>query len=93
MLEIGCGTGLLTQALRQQLNAAEWIATDLSAGMLESCRSRVEGQGVRLVCMDGERLALRGEFDLICSSLAMQWFVSIRHSLPALTRSHGSCGG
>ena len=34
ILEIGCGTGLLTQALAARLGPADWTVTDISPAML-----------------------------------------------------------
>ena len=85
ILEIGCGTGFLTEALRARLGPADWIVTDLSPAMVEACRARLgDPADVTFQTMDGERLALPGDsrFDLICSSLAFQWF----DDLPAAVR-------
>lgn len=75
ILEIGCGTGLLTDSLRAALPDAEWILTDLSTDMLSRCRDRFPAQPrMRFVAMDAEAPAVGPGFDLICGSLAMQWF-------------------
>ncbi len=74
ILEIGCGTGLLTRALRRHLPQAEIVATDLAPAMLSACRRSCAGDaGLWLVAMDGARPAVGGGFDLVCSSLALQW--------------------
>ena len=73
ILEIGCGTGFLTAALRERVREADWLITDLSPRMLEACRARV-GPDARFEMMDGERPTAAGPYDLICSSLAFQWF-------------------
>lgn len=76
ILEIGCGTGLLTAAMAAQGIAGDWLVTDIAAPMVERCRLLVgEGGGRRFAVLDGENSALGGPYDLICSSLAMQWFV------------------
>ena len=84
ILEIGCGTGFLTAALAERLPDAEWLVTDLSPRMLSACRARV-GPGFDFEVMDGERPVL-GErrFDLICSSLAVQWFADLGAGLSRL---------
>jgi len=84
VLEIGCGTGFLTQALRERLPDAEWLVTDISPRMLDSCRARVGAESAEFRVMDGARPALEdARFDLICSSLAVQWFDDLG---PALQR-------
>jgi malonyl-CoA O-methyltransferase len=85
ILEIGCGTGLLTQALRARIGEADWLVTDLSPRMLDACRARLAAGEVEFRVMDGERPALEAgrRFELICSSLAVQWFEALG---PALAR-------
>ncbi|MBT0669871.1 methyltransferase [Novosphingobium profundi] len=76
LLEIGCGTGFLTSALLEAGLRGDWLVTDLSPAMLERCRARIgEAPGRRFAPLDGEHgdPGERG-FDLIVSSLAMQWF-------------------
>lgn len=75
ILEIGCGTGFLTRAMAERGLAGDWLITDIAAEMVARCRANVgDGDGRRFAVMDGQRLAAQGEYDLVCSSLAMQWF-------------------
>jgi len=84
VLEIGCGTGFLTVALRPRIGG-DWTVTDLAPEMLARCRARI-GAGPHYRVMDGERPDLSGErFDLICSSLAFQWFADLPGALERLT--------
>ena len=43
ILEIGCGTGLLTEQLRERFPAAEVHALDISAAMVARARERWRG--------------------------------------------------
>jgi SAM-dependent methyltransferase len=64
VLEVACGTGLLTRRLRERLDpSVRLVATDLSAGMLEFARQAVgadgglhwrEADAMRLPFADGE---------------------------------------
>lgn len=84
ILEIGCGTGYLTEALLESGIGGDWLVTDLSLQMLERCRSRIgEREGVRYAILDGQRAhpEFAQQFDLVCSSLAVQWFESLQDSL------------
>ncbi|MCW2240455.1 dethiobiotin synthase [Azospirillum canadense] len=77
VLEIGCGTGFLSRALRARLGPADWLFTDLSAAMVARARAAFgEDPDARFLVMDGETpcAAPPGGFDLVCSSLAVQWF-------------------
>ncbi|MGS1010401.1 dethiobiotin synthase [Achromobacter anxifer] len=86
ILEVGCGTGLLTQALARRIGAADWTVTDIAAGMLAAaqCGPSLPGQA-RYQLLDGEHPAgLEGGYDLICSSLAVQWFSDLNAGLGRL---------
>ena len=84
VLEIGCGTGFLHQALAPDLPGAAWLLTDLSEAMVARARSGIGG-GARFAVMDGERPSFReGQFDLVCASLVFQWFEDLPASLHAL---------
>jgi malonyl-CoA O-methyltransferase len=86
VLEIGCGTGFLTDALAPGLPGCRWLATDLAPNMVAACARR-NLPGVVLRVMDGEFPDLpERSFDLIVSSLAVQWFGDLA---AGLTRLHG----
>lgn len=84
ILEVGCGTGFLHQALAPALPGGDWLLTDLSEPMVRRAR-RTVGPGARYAVMDGERPAARaGGFDLVCASLAVQWFDDLGAALAGL---------
>ncbi|MCB2076566.1 MAG: methyltransferase domain-containing protein [Novosphingobium sp.] len=77
ILEIGCGTGFLTEAAIERGVRADWLVTDISPEMVERCREKLAHSAkCRFAVLDGEFGEPDGEkgFDLICSSLAFQWF-------------------
>ncbi|SFF99329.1 malonyl-CoA O-methyltransferase [Novosphingobium sp. CF614] len=76
VMEIGCGTGFLTQALVEAGVGGQWLVTDVAPEMIARCRARLgEAPSRRFALLDGERgTPDGGPFDLICSSLALQWF-------------------
>jgi len=85
VLEIGCGTGFLGQALIERLPGARWLMTDIAPGMIARARARF-GSRADYAVMDGEAPSVSGPFDLICSSLAAQWFADLPAALARLTR-------
>lgn len=77
LLEIGCGTGHLTAALAETGLGGDWLITDLSPAMVDRARARLgESPARRFAPLDGEHGPTPAEapFDLVCSSLAFQWF-------------------
>lgn len=86
VLEIGCGTGFLYQALAPDLPGAKWLLTDLSEAMVQRARVAVGPASADFAVMDGERASLApGQFDLICASLVFQWFEDLPASIESLT--------
>lgn len=88
VLEIGCGTGFLTEALGNVGIGGDWLVTDLAPEMLERCRARLGDSAHRhFAVLDGEYGAPEGgPFDLICSSLAVQWFDDAPAALAGMAR-------
>lgn len=87
VLEIGCGTGHLTERLALHLPGARILATDIAPAMVAACRARL-GDAPRFAyaTLDGTRPAVTGPFDLVCANLAAQWFPDLPAALRGLTR-------
>ena len=88
VLEIGCGTGLLAAAIGGALADADWLMTDIAPAMVARSRLRFAGDPrFRFALLDGEEPERAGgPFDLVCSSLAVQWFQRPEQSLLRLFR-------
>lgn len=85
-LEIGCGTGFLSEKVYRLFPAADWLITDLSAEMLDQCKARLPAEkNVTFQVMDGEKPKVHEHYDLIVSSLAFQWFYDLSGSLHHLS--------
>ncbi|HEX7821195.1 MAG TPA: methyltransferase domain-containing protein [Sphingobium sp.] len=85
ILEVGCGTGILTRHIRDQWPDAELVVSDLSPEMVGQAAKGAMIAGTFLP-MDGEVPAFDGPwFDLILSNLAFQWFGDLPAALARLT--------
>ncbi|PCI68470.1 MAG: malonyl-[acyl-carrier protein] O-methyltransferase BioC [Piscirickettsiaceae bacterium] len=75
VLDIGAGTGYLTQQLVRAFPAARVHALDISLGMLQQTRGYVMAdEKLELVCADVDQLSFIGNsMDVVCSNLALQW--------------------
>jgi malonyl-CoA O-methyltransferase len=94
ILEFGCGTGNLTRAVAGLFPDAHLIATDLAPPMAALCRKRLNvSPRLGYAAMDAESPAFpASQFDLVCGSLAAQWFakpVQAFTALGALLRPDG----
>jgi malonyl-CoA O-methyltransferase len=75
VLEIGCGTGLLTRRLLNRYGEAQFLITDVCPEMVSQCRARYgSAPNAAFAAMDGDRLATDFAYDLIASSMCLQWF-------------------
>lgn len=86
VLEFGCGTGHLTDALLQRFTIKDFTLNDLvSEAALPAC-AVAEEKGVRPHFKGGpvEALALHGEYDLIASASTVQWIADLPRALERL---------
>lgn len=87
LLEIGCGTGLLSQHLIRLFPETRLVMTDAAPAMVAQCRAATEPhQSIDFICMDGEQLALKNRYDLILSSMTLHWFSNLEKSILEITQ-------
>jgi ubiquinone/menaquinone biosynthesis C-methylase UbiE len=73
LLDVGCGTGLLTHRMGRELQPAEVVGCDFSRGMLRQAVHR--GPGPPFVQGDALRLPFGDAcFDAVVSTEAFHWF-------------------
>lgn len=79
ILDLGAGTGFVSLALAQRNPQAQIVAADISIKMLERLQQDVQSSGnktkpILTACADAENLPFpEKKFDLVISSLALQW--------------------
>ena len=88
VVDIGCGTGKGIHGLQRIYPKARIYATDLAHEMLLLARSRYRWLAKkRLITADMEALPFRAQsFDLVFSSLALQWANDLRATLGEFAR-------
>lgn len=72
VLEIGCGTGGLTQHLMQHLQVEQWELNDL-CDMQEYLGEHLP-QAFNFYCADAETFPFMQKYELIVSASVVQWF-------------------
>lgn len=80
ILEIGAGTGILTEKLLNKFPNSNITIMDISESMLEICKKKF---GVRLNYLheDAENYFCEKKYDLIVSNATFQWFSNIENSV------------
>ncbi|WP_297520281.1 malonyl-ACP O-methyltransferase BioC [uncultured Clostridium sp.] len=85
ILEIGCGTGLLTTRLVELFPNAKITALDISEGMIATCKEKLKDHNnIEYICADVEYNCPIDEFDLIISSATFQWITDLEELLKKL---------
>ncbi|HEY2631629.1 MAG TPA: class I SAM-dependent methyltransferase [Solirubrobacteraceae bacterium] len=99
VLDAGCGSGRITQALIERLPYGHAIGVDQSASMIDSARKRL-GPAADLRVVDLTELRLEGPVDAILSTATFHWipdhdllFSRLRTALRPGGRLAAQCGG
>jgi len=82
ILEIGCGTGILSSQLVPYSDV--YILSDIALPLLQKAREKVETKNVHAVIVDGEHPCFSASFDMIVSNLVMHWFQDPKDALKRL---------
>jgi trans-aconitate 2-methyltransferase len=102
VLDLGCGTGRLTEELQRRLPAGRGVGADRSDAMIESAAMWLCEHAPRaaVVQADGAALPFRGVFDAVFSGATFHWildhgalFRSIATALKPGGRLVAQCGG
>lgn len=75
ILDLGCGTGNVSAALKKSFRKAQVLALDLSPAMLSGARRKSGlARPLRLICADMAHLPLAGRsVDMVVANLSMFW--------------------
>jgi trans-aconitate 2-methyltransferase len=89
VVDLGCGTGVLTQKLADALPSSEVLGVDSSAAMLERT-DQLGRPGLRFEY--GDIRELEGQWDLVFSHSAIQWLPDHHTLIPRLLAKVSSGG-
>jgi malonyl-CoA O-methyltransferase len=91
ILDLGCGTGYLTELLSKRFPQAQIVAVDFAPAMIERARKRVPGASF-LVCDIEELEPEPASYDLIASNATIQWLTEPEQTLARLADSLSAAG-
>ncbi|MXQ11577.1 class I SAM-dependent methyltransferase [Microvirga makkahensis] len=73
-LDVGCGTGALTEAIAERCAPNRLVGIDASEGFLDFARGRLEGTAAELLRADAQSLPFAtAEFDRVVSGLVLNF--------------------
>jgi malonyl-CoA O-methyltransferase len=85
ILEIGCGTGILTARLRERYPDSVLHAVDLSNSMIEQAQARLaDGHEIHWHVGDARSWGTPASFQLVTASSVLHWLAPIDRSLQHL---------
>jgi malonyl-CoA O-methyltransferase len=79
-LELGCGTGFVTQHLCEILQNGTFEITDISVEMLQVCQNDLRNPNelnLLFSLKDAENVLNENNYDLIINALSAQWFADL----------------
>jgi malonyl-CoA O-methyltransferase len=86
IVEIGCGTGVLTTRLRRAYPRTHLTALDVAEGMVLSVAARMAGDRNFVAVRADARAYAAGPFDLAASSSALHWMMPFEETAARLKR-------
>ena len=87
ILEIGCGTGFLTELLRRRYPRAVIYAVDIARPMIDLAKERLrECARIRWHAVDARQFCPGRAFPLIISSSALHWMTPVSETVKRLAR-------
>ena len=78
ILELGCGTGYVTEKLSNLFPKAHITAIDFAESMITVAKTRPNVKNVTFHCEDIERLRLEESYDVIISNATFQWLNDLK---------------
>lgn len=82
VLDIGCGTGLMTDLVRKRYPAAQITGIDPAVKMIEHCKKRFsDDEKTAFIINSAENFSSLSSFDLVVATCSMHWFSDKRKAL------------
>lgn len=87
ILELGCGTGYVTEQLVNSFPYASVISVDFAPDMIEQAKKRIGAEKAAFICGDIEQINFSGRYDVIISNATFQWMNDLQGTIDRLFQS------
>lgn len=87
IIDLGCGTGHITQQLASQLHYQEFYAIDIAEQLLNIANDKLKPLGIHTQQFDFHHSFKFNYFHLVFSNMALQWSTNFYQALIATTQS------
>lgn len=74
VLDIGCGTGFVTERIIDSYPNSQLTLCDISLQMLKKAQAKFSNKNISYLYNDAETMPLDQNYDLVISNCAFQWF-------------------
>lgn len=81
IIDIGCGTGIMTEAISEAYTAADILGIDISERMINVAKKKLNSKNIRFMVSDAEKLNTDKKADLLISNASLHWLSDIEKSL------------
>jgi malonyl-CoA O-methyltransferase len=93
VIDLGCGTGLITEQLARCIHYQNFYAIDISEQLIFHAKPRLLPRGINVLTHDFDQLNFTDIlFDLVFSNMALHWSSDFSTNLQKLNRSLSSNG-
>ncbi|HEX4044880.1 MAG TPA: methyltransferase domain-containing protein [Gammaproteobacteria bacterium] len=87
MLDLGCGSGLITEKLTEEIAFNHLYAVDMADQLLSLAKKRLAHRAVHFACRDFNTFSDKNNcFDLVFSNMALHWSPALNNALANIYR-------
>ncbi|MDX2471343.1 MAG: methyltransferase [SAR324 cluster bacterium] len=88
ILEVGCGTGILSEKIVAHYPKNEIVLSDLSETMMKKCRAQVAPhETLNFKALNGQDIQTEEEYAAIFTSFTLQWVLDLSLSLKSILKA------
>jgi malonyl-CoA O-methyltransferase len=93
IIDLGCGTGIITEQLARKMEYQQFFALDISDKLLLKAKEKLKNYNIKIIETDLEDFYVPYIlFDLVFSNMALQWSLNLSHTLLNINKNLNAHG-